>query len=84
MLDFMLNDSFINNNNVEQSCKVMDEQFIDSIKVDYGKEHDGIGYDLGALRNLSAGEQERVENLLVRGQYQDWRDIQALDVIGSN
>lgn len=39
----------------------MYEQFVKSMKVDYGKGHDGIGYDLGALRNLSAGEQARVE-----------------------
>jgi hypothetical protein len=32
----------------------MDEQFVKIMKIDYGKWHDDIGYDIGALCDLSA------------------------------
>jgi hypothetical protein len=62
----------------------MYDRFIKSMKIDFGKWHDGIGYDLAALRNLPPDEQKRAENRLVRHHKKDWRDIEALDVIGSD
>jgi len=51
--------------------------------MDYAKWHDGVGYDLDALRKLSLDEKEKVEDSLITRGVQDWRDIEALAEIGS-
>ncbi len=53
------------------------------MKIDYYKWHDGIGYDLDALRQLPPDELISVENRLIKRNNKDWRDVEALDVIGS-
>lgn len=60
------------------------QRFLESMKIDYGKWLDEIGYDLIALRQLSPEEQKSVEALLFERGIQNWRDIEALDVIGSD
>ena len=32
------------------------QRFLDSLNIDYSKWHDGVGYDLDALRKLSPDE----------------------------
>jgi hypothetical protein len=59
------------------------QRFISSMNIDYYKWHDGIGYDLDALRQLSPQELLSVENRLIKRNNKDWRDVEALDVIGS-
>ena len=59
------------------------QRFLDSMKLDYAKWHDGVGYDLDALRKLSPEEQNKVENILIERGVNDWRDIDALAEIGS-
>jgi hypothetical protein len=59
------------------------QRFLDSMKIDYAKWHDGVGYDLDVLRKLSPDEQTKVENLLIARGVNDWRDIDALAEIGS-
>ena len=59
------------------------QRFLDSMKLDYAKWHDGVGYDLDALRKLSPEEQNKVENILIERGVKDWRDIDALAGIGS-
>lgn len=59
------------------------QRFLDSMNMDYAKWHDGVGYDLDALRKLSLDEKEKVEDSLITRGVQDWRDIEALAEIGS-
>jgi hypothetical protein len=59
------------------------QRFLDSMNIDYVKWHDGIGYDLDALRNLSIDEKEKVVDILIKHGINDWRDIDALAEIGS-
>jgi hypothetical protein len=59
------------------------QRLLDSMKLDYAKWHDGVGYDLDVLRKLSPDEQTKVENLLIERGVKDWRDIDALAEIGS-
>lgn len=54
------------------------EKFLQSMQIGYTDWHDGNGYDLAALRELSGEEVKQVENLLVSRKDQDWRDVQAL------
>jgi len=59
------------------------EKFLRSMKIGYTEWHDGTGYDLRALRELSGEEVKRVENLLVSRKDQDWRDVEALAVLNT-
>ena len=59
------------------------QRFLDSMNIDYSKWHDGVGYDLDALRKLSPDEQTKVENIVIERGVNDWRDIDALAEIGS-
>jgi hypothetical protein len=48
------------------------------MKIRYSEWHDGIGYDLCALRELSGKELLDVEALLISRKDHDWRDVEAL------
>ena len=56
-------------------------RFIKSMKIDYEKWHDGIGYDLEALREANNEERKAIENILIDKNPPDWRDIQALAIL---
>lgn len=53
-------------------------RFIESMKIDYEKWHDGVGYDLEALLEANKKEREEIERILVNRSPPDWRDIEAL------
>src|SRR5579864_8498058 len=54
------------------------DRFLRSMKIGYVEWHDGIGYDLSALRELNPTELKPVESLLISNKDRDWRDVQAL------
>lgn len=58
-------------------------RFENSTSINYEKWHDGVGYDVTALQEMS-GEEKRAaeEDLLARG-VRDWRDIEALACLGT-
>jgi hypothetical protein len=58
-------------------------RFLDSMIIDYEKWHDGIGYDLESLQQMSKAELESIELILIGHQPRDWRDIEALAQIDS-
>lgn len=53
------------------------------MQIGYAEWHDGTGYDLGALDRMSADERQQVEELLLTRGVRDWRDVAALDHLGS-
>jgi hypothetical protein len=57
------------------------QRFIDSMKIDYEKWHDGIGYDLDAIDEMTEDERKDLTTLL-KGR-DDWRDVEALARIQS-
>ena len=59
-------------------------KFLESMNIGYIQWHDGIGYDLGSLRELPEDELQAVTDILVSRNEKDWRDIEALDCIGSH
>ncbi|MCP4041096.1 MAG: hypothetical protein GY731_03940 [Gammaproteobacteria bacterium] len=59
------------------------DRFEQSLQIDYEKWHDGIGYDLDAIRGASPEERSSVEALLFQRGFRDWRDVQALAVLNS-
>lgn len=59
------------------------EKFRQSMSIGYMEWHEGTGYDLVALAALAEEELIAAEDLLVARQGADWRDLEALDQIGS-
>jgi hypothetical protein len=59
------------------------ERFERSMIIDYEKWHDGIGYDLDALRGASEAELAAVETLLISRGVCDWRDVEALAALST-
>ena len=59
------------------------EKFRRSMSIGCAEWHDGIGYDLEALAGLPPEERQRAEDLVVGRHAADWRDVEALDHIGS-
>jgi hypothetical protein len=53
-------------------------RFERSMVLDFDKWHDGVGYDLDALRAMSPAEKTSAEAMLIRRGARDWRDIEAL------
>ena len=59
------------------------QRFIKSMAIDYEKWHDGIGYDLEAIKQASPDERIKIEQILVDHTPKDWRDIEALAQIST-
>jgi hypothetical protein len=55
-----------------------------STNIDYERWHDGVGYDLDALRSLDPDERFRAEQWLLARAANDWRDLEGLLAIGSD
>lgn len=53
-------------------------RFRESMTCTYERWHDGIGYDLEALRSATAAERAAIEELLLPHGIDDWRDVEAL------
>ncbi len=58
-------------------------RFEQSLIIDYEKWHDGIGYDLEAIREASPEERAAIEARLLQRGARDWRDVEALAVLNS-
>jgi len=56
-------------------------RFEDSMVMNFDKWHDGVGYDLDALRAMEPDEKCLIEAMLLRRGARDWRDIEALACI---
>jgi hypothetical protein len=54
------------------------QRFEESMGIDYEKWHDGIGYDIDAIRLASPTERKAIEKMLIQHNPWDWRDIEAL------
>jgi hypothetical protein len=59
------------------------ERFMASTSIDYEAWHDGVGYDLEALRELKGDDQAKAERFLLDRAGTDWRDLEALLAIGT-
>ena len=53
-------------------------RFLSSMVMDYEKWHDGVGYDLPALADMTADERRKIERKLLSTQNLDWRDLEAM------
>ena len=53
-------------------------RFEKSMEINYEKWHDGIGYDIDAIKLSSPAELKTIELILIYHSPRDWRDIEAL------
>jgi hypothetical protein len=58
------------------------QRFVDSTAIDYEKWHDGEGYDLAALREMTPGERKQVEQMMTDRTI-EWREIEVLEALDS-
>lgn len=56
-------------------------RFFDSMRMDYDKWHDGIGYDLDALNAVESRERAAIETSLIHQSPMDWRAVEALAML---
>ena len=54
------------------------QRFKACMKIGFQEWHDGIGYDIEALRIASQVERDAIEQILINHSPRDWRDIEAL------
>jgi hypothetical protein len=59
------------------------QRFEASMKIGFEEWHDGIGYDMKAIRIASQAERAAIEQLLINHRPRDWRDIEALAEINT-
>jgi hypothetical protein len=55
------------------------DRFLQSLFIDYEKWHDGVGFDVDALREVAPAERATAEARL--DATHDWRDVEALAVL---
>jgi len=60
------------------------QRFKKSMKIGFEEWHDGIGYDIKAIKIASQTEREAIEQVLINHNPRDWRDIEALAEINTN
>jgi hypothetical protein len=59
------------------------QRFETSMKIGFEEWHDGIGYNIAAIRLASQAELDAIEQLLINHSPRDWRDIEALAEINT-
>jgi hypothetical protein len=59
------------------------QRFEASMEIGFEEWHDGIGYDIEAIRIASQAERDAIEQLLLNHWPRDWRDIEALAEINT-
>jgi hypothetical protein len=59
------------------------QRFEKSMIINFEKWHDGIGYDLEALKMSSSSERKAIEQMLITHSPRDWRDIEALAILNT-
>ncbi len=58
-------------------------RFAASMNITYEKWHDGIGYDLDAIRHATPAEHSEIEAIMLNRAVQDWRDLEALEALAT-
>ena len=59
------------------------QQFEASMNIGFEEWHDGIGYDIEAVKIASQAERDAIEQILINHSPRDWRDIEALAEINT-
>ncbi len=59
------------------------QRFEKSMVINFEKWHDGVGYDIEALKSASPTELRAIEQMLLNHSPRDWRDIEALAQINT-
>ena len=58
-------------------------RFRASMNIDYEKWHDGIGFDIDAIRDATPPERNQIEAIMLSRPVEDWRDLEALEALAT-
>lgn len=67
--------------NVTKAMNDLFHRFKDSMIIDYEQWHDGVGYDVSLIAQMSEADRQSVEDLILSGGLKDWRDLETLHVL---
>jgi hypothetical protein len=74
-----MNNNSNNKSDQDNPCSLTPlQRFEASMKIGFEEWHDGIGYNIAAIRIASQVELESIEQMLINHSPRDWRDIEAL------
>jgi hypothetical protein len=59
------------------------QRFKESMKIGFEEWHDGLGYNIAAIKIASQAELDKIEQILINHNPRDWRDIEALAEINT-
>lgn len=59
------------------------QRFLQSMNIGYIEWHDGIGYDMAALKQLYGAERDQAEEILIANKDRDWRDVEGLATLAT-
>jgi hypothetical protein len=59
------------------------QRFMASTEISYEQWHDGVGYDLAALKELEGDDRAEAERFLLGRAGSDWRDLEGLIALGT-
>ena len=89
----MSNEDSVPKSNSEKPNKIPEEgnpssptplqRFEASMQIGFEEWHDGIGYDVAAIKLASKAELDAIEQILINHRPRDWRDIEALAEINT-
>ena len=70
-------------NNSLNKSNLAKRRFLDSMEMDYEKWHDGTGYDLTALGEMTQVDRDDITDILIANQSDPWRNFEALQHINT-
>lgn len=70
-------------NNSLNKSNLAKRRFLDSMEMDYEKWHDGTGYDLTALGEMTQVDRDNITEILISNQSEPWRNFEALQYINT-
>lgn len=59
------------------------ERFLKSMHIGFVEWHDGIGYDLDALKEMTPAELDYVEKIILPYKDRDWREVETLAALNT-
>ena len=77
------NDEHLNGDDWAERSSSAKKRFLASMVMDYEKWHDGTGYDLAALDEMTQEDLQEIEGILRTKLDEPWRTFEALDRINT-
>lgn len=77
------NDNSTDNKELLTRSNLAKKRFLESMEMNYEKWHDGIGYDLTALDEMTEADKDSIVDLLGTNLDEPWRSFEALEHVNT-